>query len=206
MVNMDATYSHCMFMADPSVSDHPCLSRRARAALRWFRIDAAPAGPASRHGARLATAAALLMAGCAGVPPTLEGPSTAGERTTESSATTAAEEAGDALAWPSTLVVFEQLRLLDAVPLNVPGSRARGRITGPVILHVLVDAQGVVRRVRLYRSCGNPDMDRESMHFARGMRYAPPVLEQGTAPQAVTLLLPVHLPKSMGSQRESWQD
>ncbi|MFM2405203.1 MAG: hypothetical protein RL223_3083 [Pseudomonadota bacterium] len=146
-----------------------------------------------------ALALLLSLGGCA-VAPQGEGESAAAVV-----APAPAPPAAAPSAWPETAVVLEQLTMVEQPPLRVPSSRADGRIIGPALLYVHVTAVGEVQKVRLHTSSGNPDMDREVMHFARAMRFAPPVIAPQTAPQAVTLVLPVHLPKSMGAARESWQ-
>lgn len=104
------------------------------------------------------------------------------------------------LAWPTTVVRFEDLTAVTDFSLRVPGVVAKGRITGPAILRAHVTTAGEVAKVDLLQSCGNPDLDEASMHAMRVMRFKPRTF--GGVPIEVTLVAPIHVPVRHG--RSPW--
>jgi len=98
--------------------------------------------------------------------------------------------------WPEQLVAFEALQPLVPFRLRVPGLVGQGQVEGPSVVKAHIDEAGTVRRVALLESCGNGDLDEAAILALREMRFQPH-LHNGV-PTAVTLLLPVHIPKRLG--------
>jgi TonB family protein len=108
----------------------------------------------------------------------------------------ASETESDGHTWPTKVVTIEQMRALTPFALKVRGVIAKGRVTGPAVLRVHVGADGKVVRVVLLNSSGNPDLDEASLHAMRPMAFKP-FVSDGTAME-VTLMVPVHIPASLG--------
>ncbi|HCE27834.1 MAG TPA: hypothetical protein DET46_02745 [Comamonadaceae bacterium] len=94
--------------------------------------------------------------------------------------------------WPSRTVTIEEMKILTPVHLFVPKVRAQGKIRGPVVLRIHVDASGAVRRTVLIGSCGSPAHDEAALKSMRLVRFAPKLID-GEATD-VSLVVPFHLP------------
>lgn len=111
-------------------------------------------------------------------------------------ATSAASATEIAHDWPSKVVKIEELRALTPFELKAPALVAKGEVRGPSLLRVHVAANGSVDRIHLLASCGNADLDEASIHAMREMKFIPFIVD--TTPTAVTLLVPVHVPRRLG--------
>ena len=109
------------------------------------------------------------------------------------SAASASEIAQD---WPSKVVKIEELHALTPFEFKAPALVAKGEVRGPSILRVYVAENGSVARISLLASCGNADLDEASIHAMREMKFNPFLVN--STPTAVTLLVPVHVPKRFG--------
>ena len=105
----------------------------------------------------------------------------------------------EAANWPETIVVFENLRPVTPFKLHIPGIVAKGHVNGPTVLRAHITAEGTVSKVGLMESCENPDLDEAAIHAMRVMKFRPYTF--GGTPIAVTLVLPVHIPKNLGRSR-----
>jgi len=95
--------------------------------------------------------------------------------------------------WPEPIVRYEDLRALNRMVISVPRLRETGELLRPAVLRALVDRDGQVRRVQLLQSCGSPEHDEAALHALRGMHFEPHRING--AAQAVTLVVPLHLPQ-----------
>lgn len=98
--------------------------------------------------------------------------------------------------WPDPVVSIDQMEALNGFQLQVRGIVAKGAVTGPTVVRVLVDAQGRVQRAVLHKSCGNGDLDEAVLHGMRDMVFKPYQVAGSAVP--VTVLAPVHVPKRLG--------
>lgn len=98
--------------------------------------------------------------------------------------------------WPERVVKFEDLRPLTPFQLQVRGIVAKGRVTGPTVLKVHVRADGTIARAVSLQTCGNPDLDEAALHAMRVMKFDP--YQSGAGAEAVTLVVPVHIPVRLG--------
>lgn len=105
----------------------------------------------------------------------------------------ATDEAGP---WPQTVVALEDLRPLTRFELRVGRLVSKGKVKGPTVLRAHIDEAGSVLRAAVLESCGNGDLDEAALHALRAMSFEPYV--SAGVPTAVTLVLPVHVPKRLG--------
>ena len=98
--------------------------------------------------------------------------------------------------WPQTVVALEDLRPLTRFELRVRRLVAKGKVKGPAVLRAHIDEAGSVLRAAVLESCGNGDLDEAALHALRAMRFEP--YGGAGTPTAVTLVLPVHVPKRFG--------
>ncbi|GAB1389045.1 MAG: hypothetical protein AMXMBFR78_36430 [Rubrivivax sp.] len=98
--------------------------------------------------------------------------------------------------WPQTVVALEDLRPLTRFELRVGRLVSKGKVKGPAVLRAHIDEAGSVLRVAVLESCGNGDLDEAALHALRAMHFEP--YGSAGAPTAVTLVLPVHVPKRFG--------
>ena len=107
----------------------------------------------------------------------------------------AAARAGEP-GWPEKVVALEELQTLTPFRLKVRRVISKGPVKGPSVVKAHIDEAGAVQRVALVTSCGNGEIDEAAILALRDMRFQPYL---GSAvPTAVTLLLPVHIPKAWG--------
>lgn len=99
-------------------------------------------------------------------------------------------------AWPEKVVAFKDLQPLSQFQLRVPHLVSKGKVEGPSVVKTHVDAQGAVQRVVLLESCGNGEIDEAAIRAMRDMRFQP--YAPAGVPIAVTLVLPIHVPKRLG--------
>ena len=107
----------------------------------------------------------------------------------------AAARAGEP-GWPEKVVALEELQPLTPFRLKVRRVISKGPVQGPSVVKAHIDEAGAVQRVALVTSCGNGEIDEAAILALRDMRFQP-YLGSGV-PTAVTLLLPVHIPKAWG--------
>lgn len=98
--------------------------------------------------------------------------------------------------WPEKVVALEELQPLTPFRLKVRRVISKGPVQGPSVVKAHIDEAGAVQRVALVTSCGNGEIDEAAILALRDMRFQP-YLGSGV-PTAVTLLLPVHIPKAWG--------
>jgi len=98
--------------------------------------------------------------------------------------------------WPQTAVALEDLRPLTRFELRVRRLVAKGKVKGPTVLRAHIDEAGSVLRVAVLESCGNGDLDEAALQALLAMRFEP--YGSAGAPAAVTLVLPVYVPKRFG--------
>lgn len=94
--------------------------------------------------------------------------------------------------WPPITVTIEEMRILTPIRFSVPKVRAQGKIRGPVVLRVHVDASGAVRRTVVIGSCGSPAHDAAALKSMHSVRFVPKLID-GEATD-VSLVVPFHLP------------
>lgn len=70
-------------------------------------------------------------------------------------------------------VSASQLRYVVEPPIEVPRASRRAREQGTVIVHVLVDVQGLPRQVGLTRSSGFDRLDQQALGAMRQARFVP---------------------------------
>lgn len=97
------------------------------------------------------------------------------------------------LAWPERITRIEDMPLQTRLHLSIPSIRVKGDVQRELIVKLLVDERGAVARGTVLQSCGNTDVDEAVLHALREARFQP-FVEDGVA-QAVSLVMPLHLPK-----------
>lgn len=103
--------------------------------------------------------------------------------------------------WPEIVVGVELMRPIQPLTLQVPRSRPRGELRGPVVLKVHVDSAGLVQRAILFESSGSPGHDEAAVLAVRAAQFMP--LVRDGRPVDVTLILPMHLPMPRNRQPPS---
>ena len=98
--------------------------------------------------------------------------------------------------WPSINVKIEELTRRNNFVLEVPGIVVKGKVSGPTILRVHIDATGTPIRTQLVDTCGSHDLDIAAMDAMRKMRFEPSTSDGQPVP--VTLIVPIHIPKKFG--------
>jgi TonB family protein len=101
--------------------------------------------------------------------------------------------------WPEKVVSIKEVRPVEPFKIDIKSGITKGKISGPVVVLLHINNKGEVAKAKLFKTCGNTDLDESALHAARHTKFSP--YQEGGIPSEVTLILPINIPKKYG---RSW--